>query len=114
MRLHNFDYFQAECNSHRAKITLLVKENSELSRRLKDSLQLSDSEEIDHRYSENDLVENLKNQLNILAKEKESVSQLWQSSLQTIDYLEEELKLFQGRTHGYVSRNDVKKVSRCI
>lgn len=56
------------------------------------------------------MIENLKKQLATLAKEKESVVQLWQTSLKTIDYLEEELRLYEGRTHGYVPRSEIKKL----
>lgn len=45
-----------------------------------------------------------------MAKEKEAVVQLWQTALKTVDYLEEELKLFEGRTHGYVPRSEIKKL----
>lgn len=75
-------------------------------------MNLTDDNEIEHKYSENDIVINLQNQLNTLSKEKESVVQLWQSSLQTIDYLEEELKLFEGRTHGYISKNELRNIQK--
>lgn len=75
-------------------------------------MNLTEDNETEHKYSENDIIINLKNQLNTLAKEKQSVVQLWQSSLQTIDYLEEELKLFEGRTHGYISKKELQNIRK--
>lgn len=77
---------------------------------MKQSLKISENEEIAHIYSENDLIENLKKQLSSLAKEKESVVQLWQTALKTVDYLEDELRLYEGRTHGYVPKTEIKKI----
>lgn len=88
----------------------MINENKGLSSRLKATLNVYEKEEIEHEHSENDLIENLKNQLNILTQEKESVAQLWQTALQTVDYLEEELKLYEGRVHGYISKSELKKV----
>lgn len=45
-----------------------------------------------------------------MAKEKESCVQLWQTALKTVDYLEEELRLYEGRTHGYVAKTEIKKL----
>lgn len=91
-------------------ISSLVRENEELSFRLKNALTVTEQDETEHIYQENDLIENLKKQLSVLAKEKESVVQLWQTALKTVDYLEDELKLYEGRTHGYVPRSELKKV----
>lgn len=36
--------------------------------------------------------------------------QLWQTALKTVDYLEEELRLYEGRTHGYVPKIEIKRL----
>lgn len=87
-----------------------MNENKELASRLKEALKIAEHDEIAHIYSENDLIENLKKQLSSLAKEKESVVQLWQTALKTVDYLEDELRLYEGRTHGYVPKHEIKKI----
>lgn len=79
--------------------------------RLKEALKVAEKDKIEHTYSENDLIDNLKKQLASLAKEKESVVQLWQTTLKTVDYLEEELRLYEGRTHGYVPKTEIKKLN---
>lgn len=82
-----------------------------MSARLKETLKVVEKNEIiEHIYTENDLIDNLNKQLAALAVEKESVVQLWQTALKTVDYLEQELRLYEGRTHGYVPINEIKKL----
>ncbi|KAI4463963.1 hypothetical protein MML48_4g00006719 [Holotrichia oblita] len=63
-----------------------------------------------NKFNDNDIVENLKSQIHLLMKEKESTTELWKNSLETIDHLEDELRLYEGRSHGYVSKTDVRKM----
>lgn len=102
--------YQSEYEANKTTITTLVSENKELTSRLKEALKITEKEEIGHIYSESDLIDNLKKQLSSLAKEKESVVQLWQTTLKTVDYLEEELRLYEGRTHGYAPKSEIKKL----
>lgn len=69
---------------------------------------------VSHEYSEDDLTKNLKGQLTLVMKEKETISELWQCSLRTIDNLEHELQSLDGVTYGYISKKDLNIVSKFI
>lgn len=59
-----------------------------------------------------ELVDNLQEQIDCLKTEKESVVQLWQTSIKTIDTLEEELQLHRNRSEAFVLRTEIEKLKR--
>lgn len=91
----------------------MLNENNQLSRKLNEVIQTNIST-VPHDYSEDDLTNNLKTQLTLAMKEKETISELWQCSLKTIDHLEDELRSLDGVTYGYISKKDLSIVSKFI
>ncbi|GJQ77354.1 hypothetical protein Trydic_g20764 [Trypoxylus dichotomus] len=126
--MFNASNFLIEQNHLRNQSAILVEENKALSNFIKTQLRNGENGQPKHRYDENDVVQNLKSQIQLLVKaifipknlftgiisiefqEKESTTELWRNSLETIDHLEDELRVYEGRTHGYVSKTDVKKL----
>ncbi|KRT82709.1 hypothetical protein AMK59_3856, partial [Oryctes borbonicus] len=99
-----------EQNHLRNESAILLEENKALSNFIKTNLRSGGDEQPKHKYDENDVIQNLKSQIQLLMKEKESTTELWRNSLETVDHLEDELRVYEGRTHGYVSKTDVKKL----
>ncbi|XP_060530717.1 sodium channel and clathrin linker 1-like [Cylas formicarius] len=63
------------------------------------------------RIEENaELINNLKEQISLSIAEKEHFSKLWQNSVQMIDHLEGELKVFQAGTEDFLPKQQVKKL----
>nr|XP_022906833.1 sodium channel and clathrin linker 1-like isoform X1 [Onthophagus taurus] len=107
------DYYKKEQDILKNDVVMLLKENKQLSSYTKNLLQKTDEAIYNisnKKTSQEELIENLKNQINMLSAEKDSTMELWKTSLSTIDHLEEELRLYEGRTHGFVPKEEVKKI----
>ncbi|KAJ8952045.1 hypothetical protein NQ318_010955, partial [Aromia moschata] len=97
-----------EHSSLHQTVKSLLEENKRLSKDLNDLLEFQDKRVSTHE--QDDLVENLKQQINALISEKDSTTKLWQNSIRTIDFLEDELKIFQAGTKGFIPRKDFIRI----
>ncbi|KAB0799617.1 hypothetical protein PPYR_07497 [Photinus pyralis] len=110
---NQLQFYAHEQERLRAEITTLIKENKALSVAIREVVDAKAQFEVtDKQNLENCLVHNLKNQLSLTLQEKETVVLLWQNSLKNIDHLEEELNLFAGKSHGFISKAQVQRMKQ--
>ncbi|CAG9571667.1 unnamed protein product [Danaus chrysippus] len=113
----NLKALQAEVEFHRQNQTLvdqeiknLIADNQKLSQQvgvlLKEKLQFA-QQSLDNDQREE--LEELKKQVNLLTKERDSLHVLWQTSQKTIDALDVELKAYQNYDDGHGKQNSNDK-----
>ncbi|CAH0559965.1 unnamed protein product [Brassicogethes aeneus] len=103
---HELEYVKSEHHVVKSKICDLTNENRALNKQCNDIL----SEKINFVHKENDIVESLRQQINVLTNEKDYSTQLWQNAMKTIDSLEEDLKYYQSGLEGFVPKNEISKI----
>ncbi|KAJ8984432.1 hypothetical protein NQ317_012495 [Molorchus minor] len=104
-------FLKSEHINLQATVKTLLEENQRLSIELNAVLECKERIE-SCAVQEKEVVENLKKQISALISEKESTTKLWKNSVRTIDFLEDELKVFQAGTQGFIPKKDFAKVKQ--
>ncbi|CAH0664058.1 unnamed protein product [Spodoptera exigua] len=105
------DFFRQNQTIVEEEIRTLIADNQKLSQQvgmlLKEKLDnaRANSHNLDHTKE----LEELRKQVSLLAKERDSLHVLWQTSQKTIDALETELKTYQSYDNGVKKNGDHKR-----
>ncbi|KAI8441062.1 hypothetical protein MSG28_009327 [Choristoneura fumiferana] len=93
------------------ELRALISDNEQLSRQVKMLLK----ERLEHEGQDVDYtkeLEDMRQQINLIAKERDSMNLLWQTSQKTIEALENELRTYQGSDKG--DKQDIKEENRSL
>ncbi|XP_072261924.1 sodium channel and clathrin linker 1 [Pyxicephalus adspersus] len=108
-------YYQAQMGEMRLKLESIVKENEKLHQQLKESLEKqleslpTDAALASEAFTEQELIKNLQDQLQLANQEKEHALELWQMVSQEMDRLQQ---LYQGHmtnAHIHVAEREKQK-----
>ncbi|XP_063366394.1 dynein regulatory complex subunit 4-like [Cydia amplana] len=104
------DFYRQNQSVVDQEVRALISDNEKLSRQvkmlLKERLESEAHQDVD--YSKE--LEDLRKQVNLIAKERDSIHVLWQTSQRTIEALENELQTYQGYEKG--NKQDIKEENR--
>ncbi|XP_018331271.1 golgin subfamily A member 5-like isoform X2 [Agrilus planipennis] len=106
----NIQFYQEEVHTLKEELNHFIQQNKELSLKLQEerkaNLLLESFKERDQ--FENNIINSLKSQLDSTLQENRTITELWQSSLKTIDCLEQELNIYRADNDGFVSQRFLK------
>ncbi|PNF15424.1 hypothetical protein B7P43_G00953 [Cryptotermes secundus] len=108
------DFYKTEHTTLRSDLMDLITENRHLSDKLKDmqSTRFTRESTISPRHrKESDMLTNLRQQLSLVAQEKDSAVEMWHIALQEVDNLDEALKSYQDNRHVDVAQKKIEDVS---
>ncbi|XP_073954328.1 uncharacterized protein [Choristoneura fumiferana] len=105
------DFYRENQSVVDQELRALISDNEQLSRQVKMLLK----ERLEHEGQDVDYtkeLEDMRQQINLIAKERDSMNLLWQTSQKTIEALENELRTYQGSDKG--DKQDIKEENRSL